>query len=137
MVMTNEQCLKNLIYESKTLEDEGIVISTPGNIIVNLHFILGLVLGDNLGLNSILEFSRSFSDSFFFCQFCKANKEHTKHMTQENPLLMRNINNYSQDVAKMNVTQPGIHKNSFLNNITSFHVTQNYCVDIMHDLFEL
>lgn len=131
----NEQCLKNVIYELRTLEDEGIVISTPGNINVNVHFILGLVLGDNLGLNSILEFSRSFSATFF-CRFCKANKEHTKHMTQENPLLMRNINNYSQDVAKMDVTQTGIHKNSFLNNITSFHVTQNYCVDIMHDLFE-
>jgi len=40
---------------------------------------------------------------------------------------MRNINNYNQDVAKMDVTQTGIHKNSFLNSITSFYVTRNYC----------
>jgi len=97
--------------------------------------VLGLVLGDNLGLNSILEFSRSFSATYF-CRFCKASKEITKNMFEENCLLIRNITNYNTDVAINDIYKTGIHGESFLNKIPSFHVTQNFCLDVMHDLFE-
>lgn len=36
----------------------------------------------------------------------------------------------------MNFVETGIYKESLLNQVTSFHVTKNVCVDIMHDLFE-
>jgi len=41
-----------------------------------------------------------------------------------------------RDVALNNFSETGIYKESILNNIHSFHVTQNYVVDIMHDIFE-
>lgn len=58
----NDACLLQLINEINSLEKEGVSISSEfGNIKIN--FVLGLVLGDNLGLNSLLEFSKSFSRS--------------------------------------------------------------------------
>ncbi|XP_022164770.1 uncharacterized protein LOC111029861, partial [Myzus persicae] len=124
----NESCLKSLIDVLYSFEKEGIIISTPEKGDTRVYFMLGLVLGDNLGLNSILDFSRSFSASYF-CRFCKASKDITKKLFEEDSLLMRNITNY-------NNSKTGVHGESFLNKIPSFHVTQNYCVDVMHDLFE-
>lgn len=70
----NNSSLKILINELNTLEREGLTISTDQG---NVYFLLGLVLGDNLGLNSILEFSKSFSANYF-CQFCKSHIVFTK-----------------------------------------------------------
>lgn len=49
---------------------------------------------------------------------------------------IRNIDNYNIDIATQNFSETGIYKESILNTIQSFHVTQNFCVDIMHDLYE-
>jgi hypothetical protein len=49
---------------------------------------------------------------------------------------MRNITNYNDAVAINDIRNIGVHGDSFLNRIPSFYVTQNYCVDVMHDLFE-
>lgn len=49
---------------------------------------------------------------------------------------MCTIENYSADILKCNFKETGLYKESILNKITSFHVTNNYSVDIMHDLFE-
>ena len=48
----NEPCLKHLINEINILEIEGIIITTK-NGEFHVNFILGLILGDNLGLNTI------------------------------------------------------------------------------------
>lgn len=52
----NDPCLLQLINEINFLEEEGLNISTEYGEF-QVYFILGLVLGDNLGINSILEFS--------------------------------------------------------------------------------
>lgn len=70
----NEKCLKPLIEELKLLEQEGLEFIFPDGKKQNVYFLLGLVLGDNLGLNSLLNFSKSFSSNFF-CRFCKASKK--------------------------------------------------------------
>lgn len=130
----NDKCLETLVNEINKLESEGINISTEGGRF-HVHFVLGIILGDNLGLNSLLEFSKSFSANFF-CRFCKAHKIVTKSMHEEDLTCLRNIHNYSVDVASSNFMETGIYKESLLNKVTHFHVTQNFCVDIMHDLFE-
>lgn len=120
--------------EINILENEGINIKTQdGNF--HIYFILGIVLGDNLGLNSLLEISKSFSANYF-CRFCKSSKASTKLMLEEDLSLLRNTQNYSDDVASMNFLETGIYQESLLNQVTGFHVTQNLSVDIMHDLFE-
>jgi len=130
----NDLCMQSLINEINFLENNGVnIISSHGN--YHVHFILELVLGDNLGLNSILEFSKSFSANFF-CRFCKEDKFRTKEMYEEDPTCMRTIDNYCIDILNENFCETGVYKESILNQINSFHVTQNFCVDMMHDLYE-
>jgi len=130
----NELCLKNLIDELNSLEKDGIIINTPDGP-KQVYFILGLITGDNLGLNSICDFSKSFSANYF-CRFCKANKTLTHSLTEEDSSLLRNTNNYTTDIEINDFSQTGINKLSILNQINLFHVTTNFCVDIMHDVFE-
>lgn len=44
--------------------------------------------------------------------------------------------NYEEDVIKNDYKQTGVHENSIFNLIHSFHVVQNFSVDLMHDIFE-
>lgn len=130
----NDPCFKSFINELNEIEREGITISTEhGN--DHVHFILGLVLGDNLGLNSLLELNRSFSANYY-CRFCKVHKSIANELYEEDPASMRTFKNYSDDVAKMSFIEKDIHKDSIMNTIVSFHVTQNFCTDVMHDLYE-
>jgi len=88
-----------------------------------------------LGLNSILEFSKSFSSNYY-CRFCKSHKNICQELNEENLSYLRNIENYSEDVENLVFSETGVYKESIMNTIYSFHVTKNYCIDIMHDLFE-
>jgi hypothetical protein len=100
-----------------------------------VHFILGLVIGDNLELNCICDFSKSFSVNFY-CRFCKVNKSLTKYLAEENESMLRNVHNYCIDVKINDFKLTGVYNECILNQIGSFHVTTNYCIDVMHDLFE-
>lgn len=130
----NDSCFKNLVVELNFLEKEGISIKTSSGT-KNVHFILGLVIGDNLGLNCICDFSQSFSTNYF-CRFCKTDKSLTKYLTEENESMLRNIENYQSDLEINDFKLTGIYRECILNQISSFPVTTNYCVDVMHDIFE-
>jgi len=109
----NDKCLESLVNEINILESEGVSILTEDGYF-HVHFVLGIILGDNLGLNSLLEFSKSFSANFF-CRFCKAHKTVTKLMHEEDLSAMRNVHNYFVDVASSNFIETGIYKESLLN----------------------
>lgn len=130
----NDACLKYLINEINSMAIEGLIINTSEGQI-RVHFILALVLGDNLGLNSICDFSKSFSSNYF-CRFCKCHKSLTKLLCEEKSEYFRNKQNYEQDVIKNDSGESGILANSILNKIHLFHVVKNYSLDIMHDIFE-
>lgn len=127
----NEKCFRRLVQEIKNLEVDGLEFENN----LHVHFIMVLVIGDNLGLNSILGFSKSFSSNFF-CRLCISRKNDTQKLSVENPNLLRNITNYRPDVATDSPEFTGIITCSLLNEIPSFHVTKNFYVDIMHDIFE-
>lgn len=112
----------------------SILIATPEGE-RRIYFVLALVIGDNLGVNTILGFTQSFNHNFF-CRFCKAIKSSTHKMCIADPNLSRNSSSYDEDVAANNINSTGIKEVSVLNMINSFHVTTNFAVDIMHDLFE-
>lgn len=98
-------------------------------------FILVLILGDNLGLNGILSFNKSFSSNYF-CRFCKVLKSESHTMCTDNIAIKRTRENYLQDVTKQDTSKTGIIGDSCLNHIPSFHVVENFCVHVMHDIFE-
>lgn len=130
----NEKCLQPLINELKFLEEEGILVRPPDGDTFHVHFILGLILGDNLGLNTLLGFSKSFSGTF--CRFCRLNKDECSETCTENSDKRRNISNYNFDLQKNNPKETGINSECCFNDIPSFHVVENFSVDVMHDIFE-
>lgn len=68
-IFGNFETFKNLIAELNFLETDGITINI-NNTEHQVFFSLGLILGDNLGMHSILGFSESFMAKFP-CRFCK------------------------------------------------------------------
>lgn len=127
----NDICLYKIVEKINEIERNGILIETASGS-HTVYFVLGLILGDNLGLNKLLGFSQSFS-ALCFCRFCNANKYETQKMCDEDFNKLRTIENYNNDVLLL---ENGISENSILNSIDSFHVVKNYSVDLMHDLFE-
>lgn len=130
----NDKCLGSLIEEIKFLEKNGIVLNLPsGETPVTL--ILGLIVGDNLGVNSICDLSRSFSATHY-CRFCTFNKNQAKFCSKIPLDNKRTIENYNSALLNLSFKQSGIQKNSIFNSIPSFHVMKNYFVDLMHDVYE-
>ncbi|CAH1114912.1 unnamed protein product [Psylliodes chrysocephalus] len=92
----NNKCLEDLINELNGLQREGVTLSTKsGN--VTVYFVLGLVLGDNLGLNSILGFTTSFNANYF-CRFCKMHKNTCHYSNTCHDSILRNEQNYINDI---------------------------------------
>lgn len=96
---------------------------------------MGLILGDNLGLNALLGFAKGFN-AHYFCRFCKSTKKESESLGEEIDSKIRTTNNYAEDVSQNNVSETGIHCESLFNKLPWFHVVENMSVDIMHDLPE-
>lgn len=131
----NDDCLEFLIRELRFLEENGVDIHLKDGTVHKIHFIMGLFLGDNLGVNTLLEFSKSFS-SGSFCRFCKAQRTDCNKLSVEQKAMMRTVENYKCDIDYQDPTKTGIMKDSCFNKIPSFHVVENFCVDAMHDICE-
>eukprot|EP00102_Acyrthosiphon_pisum_P011772 XP_008180637.1 PREDICTED: uncharacterized protein LOC103308656 [Acyrthosiphon pisum] len=130
----NQNLFKHLISEINFLEESGI------NVFVNnqqyqIYFSLALIVGDNLGLHSILGFTECFVSNYP-CRFCHSSKEECHAQISQNNENLRNIDNYNDDVNTKNVALTGIVESCIWNNVNSFHVVYNYSVDLMHDLLE-
>lgn len=123
-----------LVQEIKFLEESGIDIVIRDKV-YHVHFVLGLILGDNLGLKSVLGFCKSFNCEKF-CRLCERKKNDLKRDSQEHKEYLRNSESYNKDIVIDDYKITGIIENSIFNEINSFHVTDNFTVDIMHDIFE-
>lgn len=129
----------NLIY-SKIVEDcnnlfkHGITI-TLGNRKVKIYFILIFLAGDNLGINTMLGFTESFSANYF-CRFCKCNKDRSRSLSVQDNDILRNPRNYKTDLEEKNLSKTGIREESIWNSVQFFNVTENFYVDIGHDIYE-
>lgn len=94
-----------------------------------------LLLGDNLGLNTMMGFVQCFVANFF-CRICKLHKNEMATAIYEDTTKLRTKENYEEDLQTNNHSLTGILQKSAWNNMYHFHVVHNLCVDIMHDLFE-
>ncbi|KAL0157413.1 hypothetical protein M9458_048659, partial [Cirrhinus mrigala] len=54
----------------------------------------------------------------------------------EDPLLLRNKDGHHSDLVQSNPTETGLKRQSILNDLKYFHVTENVTPDIMHDILE-
>lgn len=125
---------RHLISEINCIEESGI------NVFVNnqsyqIYLSLALIVGDNLGLHSILGFTECFVSNYS-CRFCHSSEEECHTQVSQSNENLRNIDNYIVDVNTKNVTLTGIVESCIWNNVNSFHVVYNYSVDLMHDLLK-
>ncbi|KAK3918512.1 Enolase [Frankliniella fusca] len=128
----NYYVFRKLIDDLNELAKEGIEVKVDGKS-EKIYFIVVLLLADNLGFNQILGFAGSFSANFY-CRFCKSPKDELECMLREDKSSLRKISDYESDVDK-GLKMTGINENSVWNSLLSFHVYENFSVDILHDFF--
>lgn len=129
-----DEVLSVLVKDIQILENNGLTISCS-DFEGNVRPILFQVIGDNLGLHHILGFVCSFSANFP-CRICRAPKELTRRQLEEDIMLLRNEENFAEDLLVNNVSLTGVKRDSKLNKLANFHVTDNEAPDVMHDFLE-
>lgn len=87
----NKNIFKELISEINFLQTNGINIHIK-NKNYTIHFYLTLILGDNLGIHSILGFSESFMANYP-CRFCKCSKFECNNLVTQDNLKLGNRDN--------------------------------------------
>lgn len=120
---SNTSIFTILIDEINYLQKEGLKIHTREGSF-HIYFALGLVSGDNLGLNSALDFTESYNATYF-CRLCKMSKIDSHSCPIEKTDLLRTEQNYNNDLLLNNMKETGIKENSVWNKVTYFHVTAN------------
>lgn len=96
---------------------------------------MALILGDNLGLHSLLGFVKSFRANFA-CRVCKINRIQRSLATVEDPFFSRTEKSYQEDLNTNDVSLTGVKSDCIFHKLSNFHVVRNMSVDIMHDLIE-
>ncbi|PIK54459.1 hypothetical protein BSL78_08672 [Apostichopus japonicus] len=125
----------------KYVKDDLQVLSKDGLLIDGKDFAgkvrpqLFQVVGDNLGVHSLLGYVMSFSANYY-CRFCKGHRSVLQKQMVEQQDLLRTQENYRVDIDVNNVSQTGIRATSVLSEIEGYHVVENLAVDIMHDFAE-
>ena len=133
-ILGNEIILAKIIEELRFLENTGITVNLP-NGPKQIYFELGLIVGDNLGLHSLLGFVQSFNAESF-CHKCLIKKKMINNVTSERNCELRNKTNYESLLLLDNVKESGIKERCVFNKLDHFHVAENVTVDPMHDILE-
>ncbi|KAL5239394.1 hypothetical protein ACI65C_006804, partial [Semiaphis heraclei] len=89
---------------------------TVNNKVHHIFFSLGMIIGDNLGLHSILGFTESFV-SRYSCKFCKTIKNECHVQTTEVDINLRNNINYADDLEMNDVLLTGVKESCVWNEI--------------------
>lgn len=133
-VYSNEDVLHTLIKEITYLETNPVTLQLNGQP-VEVYFLFGGLRGDNLGLNSMLDYSKSFSANHC-CRICNIDQSEMKISTRDDELLYRTKESYEAALENDSFADSGIHRNSVFNTIPGLHITDLKTVDSMHDYYE-
>ena len=125
---------KPLLEDLNILETRGVEVQIHGKNSL-LHGTLCLFTADNLACHSVGGFFESFSANRF-CHICLVHKQNAQHIFNDDLVELRNRDNYSQHVELNNPPLTGIKEDSCLNSLNFFHITDNVCGDVMHDVLE-
>lgn len=127
-----------VVEDINLLSTDGLKVSES----LMLFGSLSTVCADNAGANSTLGFAESFAAAHY-CRICELSKDECQSTCQEVPTALRTIEKYDEhlqalkEMTKVNyVLTKGIKRDCALNSLKHFHVVENFCIDIMHDLAE-
>lgn len=131
--------LEPLIRDIKILESDGIELPISTS---RVYGTICQVIGDNLGMHSILGFTESFS-GHYSCRLCLTEKADVQLVYNEDDcrVILRDCTIYEQHCSELESdpqlkSTHGLKRNSTLNGLQYFHVCHNYSLDVMHDLLE-
>ena len=131
--------LEPLIQDLKILETNGIDVPYFDE---PLYGTVAQVTGDNLGLHTLLGYVQSFSANYF-CRFCLADKDTCQNVFSDDDgsiilrckeLHLQHCNSIEEDPTLP--SSFGVKQKCLLNELKYFSVSDNYAVDIMHDVLE-
>nr|XP_054597976.1 uncharacterized protein LOC129152226 isoform X1 [Nothobranchius furzeri] len=126
--------LEPLLDDVKLLERSGVQVEIQGES-YQLYGTICVLTADNLAVHSLCGYVESFSANKF-CHFCLVDKNLAQTVFDEDELEKRTRENYQQHVWHNDPSSTGVKEDSCLNKLQYFHVTENTCVDIMHDILE-
>ena len=116
------------------LSSEGIsVYDGTKHVVVKLQLIA--IQGDNLGLNEVFGFTKSFKTNYY-CRICKSTLKEMPEMSTEDKSKIRTEKSYNQDVKKKDSSATGIEEECPFHEILNFHITRNFSLDVLHDYLE-
>ncbi|XP_022160294.1 uncharacterized protein LOC111026502 [Myzus persicae] len=130
----NNVIFNPLINELNYLQETGIEIDTPVFKGV-LYFDLGLIIGDNLGIHSIIGFTESFSSNYS-CRICTIKKNDLKFQCYEDESMLRSIDQYYMHLEMNDLSATGIKEKCVWLDVKNFNLFDQVGVDIMHDILE-
>lgn len=130
----NPIIFQKVIQDLNILSKTGIIVNINGNN-QTVYFECALVLGDNIGVNTICGFNKCFL-SKYYCRICNAPKTLCEILAVHDNSMLRTKNNYDLDVLRKNPTETGIQEECAFHDIVKFHITENIYVDLMHDVQE-
>ena len=122
-VFKNKIIFSKIIDEFQILKKEGIILNNPDGK-KTIHFDLALVLGDNLGVNSILGFVEGFNATYF-CRFCLSKRSEIYKVTDEKNCELRSEENYVDLLNVNDVKLSGIVEDCVFNQLVGFHATKH------------
>lgn len=126
--------LEPLLEDLKVLETTGVQVDVQGGK-KTLYGTICVLTADNLAVHSLCGYLESFSANRF-CHFCLVDKRTAQSVFDEDKIEKRTRENYEQHVMLNDPSATGVKEDSCLNKLHYFHVTENTCVDIMHDILE-
>ncbi|XP_058981872.1 uncharacterized protein LOC101889627 isoform X1 [Musca domestica] len=129
----NERSFYHFAEELKQLE-MGIDVLVGGKI-RKIRFILCLIVGDNLAVNSILGYVESFNAKRF-CRTCRRLKSEMQFDSTEIQESIRTDVTYQNDLDEGNYKETGLKSSCIFNDLEYFNVADNFAFDIMHDVYE-
>ena len=130
----NSAVFDPLLKEIIDLENNGILINN-GSETVQVYFVLGLIIGDNLAMHSLLGLVESFSSNKV-CRVCTCDKLQLHTLTKESPELLRNETQYEDHCKSIKTFDSGLKEPCIWHKVPSFHLTKNISFDICHDIWE-
>lgn len=130
--------LRPLVEEISYLESNGIQVGDA-----NIKGTLCSIAADNLGANTTLGFVDGFRSTAPICRICECPQAETKQSFVEDEAKLRNKEKYSAQIEKVsNSTKVnymetcGVKSYCVLNDSKYFHITENICLDVLHNLNE-
>ena len=137
---TADAVMRRIVSELKELHEVGFTVQSDSQV---QHFrcFLTQIVGDNLGLHSILGFMENFSRAAHACDLCMASQDDMQTVFEESALQSRTPELYNQHIlelasGKITASDCGVKRSSVLTSLPYYHPASNDAADVMHDLFE-